>query len=133
MTDRFPQAITRQEVTQIICDNNPILQELTDFGPEQNSNRIKELADLIWVNRSWRLTKYGYELLSPHWPPIQVPLTAKSLREFEASMTPRAIIGLNRYIAGPWFYKAGNIYLWNPEAAFEFQLVGGDIKTFSNL
>lgn len=130
VSDRFPQAISRQEVTEIINDLNPILQELTDRGPDEHAKRIKELADLVWVNRSWQLTKFGFELLSPHWPPIAVELQTKTYREFQAEMTPKVIIGLNRYIAGPWFFKSGTMFLWNPEAAFEFQLSSGNVRAF---
>ena len=83
--------------------------------------KIEMVQRWLFINQGWRLTHRGFGLLSKHYR------VYGSQNKDNEILTGRVLINMDHCVAGPWFARGQQIFVFDQMAHFELEMVDGKI------
>lgn len=109
-------------VTVLLSDKSFTLS--VQKGAKVPLRTIHDIKKLMFMHRSWQMTKWGCSILQRSYNWYNIELADKD------QITGKVVINLNKIICGPWHIHHNVLMVWNHSSFFELAMFDNDIKRY---
>lgn len=82
--------------------------------------------DVLFKSNTWQLTNWGSNALSSTY----VYYNMQHNNDPNSTITGKILVGLDRFIKGPWHIYNNSLRIWDQDKHFEIQLLDCDFSRF---
>ena len=122
---------SREEFISLVCEQTNVT--IWNNIPPRNGGipiTISQFKngwiDVLFKKNTWQLTNWGANALSSTY--MYYDMQHKN--DSDSSITGKILLGLDRFIKGPWYIRNNSLRIWNQDKHFEIQLLDCDFARF---
>lgn len=122
---------SKNEFISVIC-NDANINDWNNISPRNGGTYIdiskykNGWEDVMFRKNTWQITPWGFNALSSTYTYYDMLHN----NDENPAITGKILVGLDRFVNGPWYIHYNSLRIWDQDKHFEIQLLDCDLSRF---